>query len=56
MHPEWVIETPAHHGEFRVRLPRWRRLLRFPARMAVSLLKGHWLWQPASFAMPLDSS
>lgn len=43
-HPEWVIETPAHHGLFVERRPLWRRLLRYPARMAASLFKGQWVW------------
>jgi len=42
--PEWVIETPSEHGEFTLRVPLWRRMLRYPFRMLGSLLKGQWLW------------
>jgi len=42
--PEWVIETPAQHGEFAGRVPLWRRAFRFPWRMAVGLLQGKWVW------------
>ena len=42
--PEWVIETPAEHGEFTLRVPLWQRMLRYPVRMMASLLKGQWLW------------
>jgi len=42
--PEWVIETPAKHGEFVLRVPLWQRVLRYPVRMLASLLKGQWLW------------
>jgi len=41
---EWVIETPAEHGEFIERVPLSRRVLRYPARMAGSLLRGRWVW------------
>lgn len=42
--PEWVIETPAEHGEFILRVPLWKRILRFPFNMLKSLLQGKWLW------------
>ncbi|HCS12829.1 MAG: hypothetical protein COS82_04485 [Zetaproteobacteria bacterium CG06_land_8_20_14_3_00_59_53] len=42
--PEWVIETPAEHGEFVEKVPLWRRVLRFPLRMLGSLFEGKWLW------------
>jgi len=42
--PEWVIETPAEHGEFTERVPLWRRVIRFPLRMLGSLLQGKWVW------------
>ncbi len=42
--PEWVIETPAEHGEFTERVPLWRRVFRFPLRMLTSLLRGKWVW------------
>lgn len=42
--PEWVIETPAEHGEFTLRIPLWRRILRYPARMLNSFLQRKWVW------------
>jgi len=42
--PEWVIETPAEHGYFTLRVPLWKRILRFPLNMLKSLLQGKWLW------------
>jgi len=42
--PEWVIETPAEHGDFVLRVPLWKRVLRFPVNMLKSLLQGKWLW------------
>jgi len=42
--PEWVIETPAEHGEFALHVPLWRRILRYPVRMTKSLLQGKWVW------------
>ena len=42
--PEWVIETPAEHGDFTLRVPLWKRVLRFPLNMLKSLLQGKWLW------------
>jgi glycosyltransferase involved in cell wall biosynthesis len=42
--PEWVIETPAEHGDFTLRVPLWKRILRYPFRMLKSLFSGQWLW------------
>jgi len=42
--PEWVIETPAEHGEFVEQVPLSRRVARFPVRMLGSLLAGKWVW------------
>jgi len=42
--PEWVIETPAEHGEFTLQVPLWWRILRYPVRMIKSLLQGKWVW------------
>jgi len=42
--PEWVIETPAEHGDFVLRVPLWKRVLRFPFNMLKSLFQGKWLW------------
>ncbi len=43
-HPQWVIETPSEHGSFVERVPFWRRVLRYPARLGGALLRGQWLW------------
>ena len=42
--PEWVIETPAEHGDFVLRVPLWKRVLRFPWKMVQSLFAGKWVW------------
>ncbi|MDQ6989372.1 MAG: glycosyltransferase [Mariprofundaceae bacterium] len=42
--PEWVIETPAAHGDFVLRVPLRQRILRYPLRMLQSLWQGKWLW------------
>lgn len=42
--PEWVIETPATHGDFTLRVPLWKRVLRFPWNMFKSLFLGKWVW------------
>lgn len=38
-YPQWVIETPAKHGEFRRRLPLAVRVVRLPARLLSSLFR-----------------
>ncbi len=38
--PEWVIETPAEHGEFTVRVPLPIRVARFPIKLCTSLIQG----------------
>jgi len=43
-YPQWVIETPRHHGEFVEQIPLWKRLLRYPFRMLASLFSGRWIW------------
>lgn len=43
-YPEWVMETPSTHGEFELRVPLWKRVLRYPFRMLGSLFSGRWLW------------
>lgn len=48
-HPEWVIETPAEHGEFVEQVPLWKRLLRYPFKMIGSLLSGKWVWLICQF-------
>jgi len=43
-YPQWAIETPAHHGEFRDELPLRARMRRFPKRLATSLFSGDLIW------------
>lgn len=38
--PQWVIETPGEHGSFRLRIPLFQRLLRFPMRLLGALSTG----------------
>jgi glycosyltransferase involved in cell wall biosynthesis len=42
--PQWIIETPAHHGDFIERVPLWKRIFRYPLRMLTSLLHGNMIW------------
>jgi GT2 family glycosyltransferase len=37
-YPQWVIETPAVHGQFRTRIPLPLRILRFPIRLLLALI------------------
>ncbi|GJL65480.1 MAG: hypothetical protein NPIRA05_04510 [Nitrospirales bacterium] len=43
-YPEWVIQTPSRHGTFVEILPIWKRMVRYPRDLTVSLLKGQWIW------------
>ncbi len=43
-YPEWVIETPAHHGPFEKRVAPVRRFLRFGLQLARALTCGHLIW------------
>jgi glycosyltransferase involved in cell wall biosynthesis len=43
-YPDWVIETPAVHGAFKVKRSPVFRLLRFPSRLAAALVIGKPLW------------
>lgn len=43
-YPEWVYETPAHHGEFRIRRSSAYRLIRFPMRLLKGLSKGMFIF------------
>jgi hypothetical protein len=36
--PQWVVETPNHHGHFKTQVPLATRLCRFPLRLASVLL------------------
>ncbi len=42
-YPQWAIETPARHGEFRKRVPLLLRLLRLPIRILISFLRGRFI-------------
>jgi glycosyltransferase involved in cell wall biosynthesis len=42
--PEWVIETPHEHGEFKATQSFAFRLLRFPVRLMHGLITGRPLW------------
>ncbi|MGD9201338.1 MAG: glycosyltransferase [Chitinispirillia bacterium] len=39
-YPQWVIETPARHGEFKNRVPLALRIIRFPIRMIKAVFSG----------------
>jgi GT2 family glycosyltransferase len=43
-HPGWVLETPAHHGPFRERVPFARRALRFPWQLFSAIRQAKPLW------------
>jgi glycosyltransferase involved in cell wall biosynthesis len=36
--PQWVVETPNHHGAFKAQVPLAARLVRFPLRLATALV------------------
>ncbi len=36
--PQWVVETPNHHGPFKAQVPLATRLCRFPLRLSSALL------------------
>lgn len=42
--PQWIIQTPCHHGEFVKILPLWKRIVRYPRDLVRSFLKGQWIW------------
>jgi GT2 family glycosyltransferase len=43
-YPQWVIETPAAHGPFKVRVPAPLRVLRFPMRLLKAIITGRPIW------------
>jgi len=43
-YPQWVIETPQEHGQFKVRQTFSFRLLRFPMRLLHALITGKPIW------------
>jgi GT2 family glycosyltransferase len=43
-YPQWVLETPPSHGNFKIRQPVIVRLFRLPLRTFCALLSGQWIW------------
>jgi GT2 family glycosyltransferase len=43
-HPNWVLETPVHHGPFRQRVPFAIRALRFPLQLLAAISQAKPLW------------
>lgn len=43
-YPQWIIETPPGHGEFKNRKSLTFRLLRFPSRLLYAFLTGKPIW------------
>ena len=43
-YPQWIIETPNHHGSFRPHASFAVRLFRFPVRLAKALITGKFIW------------
>ena len=39
-YPQWVIETPSQHGDFKAHVPLSKRICRFPLRLLGSLICG----------------
>jgi hypothetical protein len=42
--PQWVLETPDRHGDFRLQLPPSTRAMRLPFRLIKALLTGKFVW------------
>ncbi len=38
--PQWIIETPSHHGNFKSHVPLTIRVCRFPLRLLEALIRG----------------
>ncbi len=49
-YPQWVIETPAEHGEFQLHVPLTKRVMRFPLLLLKALLTGKPLWLACEMA------
>lgn len=43
-YPQWIVETPAKHGSFKIQRSLPFRLLRFPIRLMAALVTGKPLW------------
>ena len=52
-YPQWIIETPAEHGSFKVRKPFLFRALRFPLRLLSAAIAGKFIWLLSELAYAL---
>jgi glycosyltransferase involved in cell wall biosynthesis len=43
-YPQWIIETPQRHGQFKMRKSFFFRFLRFPIRLLRALITGKPIW------------
>lgn len=43
-YPQWMIETPQQHGQFKVKQSFFFRILRFPMRLLCALIAGKPIW------------
>jgi GT2 family glycosyltransferase len=43
-YPQWMIETPQRHGQFKVKHSFYFRLFRFPMRLLRALVTGRLIW------------
>ena len=43
-YPQWMIETPQHHGQFKVKQSSFFRIVRFPLRLLRALVTGKPIW------------
>jgi len=43
-YPQWIIETPAGHGQFKSNVSFSRRILRFPGRLFEALIALKFIW------------
>jgi glycosyltransferase involved in cell wall biosynthesis len=43
-YPQWVIETPQRHGQFKVKQSFFFRIFRFPMRLLRALITGRPIW------------
>jgi len=43
-YPQWIIETPDKHGQFKMHISFIARIFRFPVRLAKALVSGKLIW------------
>lgn len=43
-YPQWVFETPDHHGQFLIQVPLPFRIIRFPVRLFAALIRGRFVF------------